>query len=482
MTSNDATTDRPLVLTLGCAEAARELRTLGYTISTARNLQQLLEPKEELHARILLIHRSCFDLDSSRTTVEGLRRAWPLVDVIIWAPKATASFVRQVLQAGARDVLLTNATRTVASSVERILEEQQLLPRAMRLGAEDELDSTFEGMVSRNARMWDLFDTASRVAPTEAAILVLGETGTGKELLARAIHQRSQRAGRFVAVNCAAVAEDLIDSELFGHVAGAFTGAIRDNEGLMRYASGGTLMLDEIGNIKLAGQHRLLRSLQEGTVRPVGSHREEPIDVRIIAATSVRLEEEVLSGRFREDLFYRLDVIRLEIPPLRERPEDIVYLFAHFARKFATQYAVERPHLASGFLDALVSYDWPGNVRQLENVTERLLLTSPNRKLNAAMLRKVLPFKNSSRLEPGRSAPTPPLDTRKPLREALAPHVERLERAYLEASLRQTSGRIGEAATLAGVSRRTLLRMMKRYAIDKSQYKASDERVRGEGL
>ncbi len=469
--SGSQTDAAALILTLGCSDVAGELRRLGFATSSAKRLRQLLVPTKELHARLVLLKGSALKDTSLEDAVPRLRKAWPLVDIAIWSPKATAKFVRAALRAGAKDVLLTSSASIAATAVASIVGSQQLLPRATRLGDEDGR-SSFENMVSRSPAMWDLFDTASQVAPTEAAILVLGETGTGKELLARAIHRRSGRSGRFVAVNCAAVAEELIDSELFGHLVGAFTGATREKEGLMRYASGGTLMLDEIGNIKLAGQHRLLRALQEGTIRPVGGHREVQFDARVIAATSVRLEEEVQAGRFREDLFYRLDVIRLEIPPLRDRPEDIVFLFGHFARKFAAQYNVERPPLAAGFLDALAGYDWPGNVRQLENVTERLLLTSPNKKLGAAHLRKVLPFKKDARRDDRRHKVVE-LDTERPLREALAPHVEKLERAYLAECLRQTSGRMGEAAARAGISRRTLLRKLRRYALDKTAFKST---------
>ena len=471
--SNDA---RPLILTLGCGDVAKELRQLGLGTTAVRNLQQLLKPKAEHHARVVLVNRSAVVDQAVGDVVESLRRTWPLVDIVLWAPKSPATFVRDALQAGAKDVLLSSSARSTAKAVAHVVEEQQLLPRATRLGGASDTGATFEGMVSRNASMWDLFDTASQVAPTEAAILVLGETGTGKELLARAIHNRSLREGRFVAVNCAAVAEELIDSELFGHVAGAFTGAVKNKDGLIRFAAGGTLMLDEIGNIKLAGQHRLLRALQEGTIRPVGGHQEVPFDARIIAATSVRLEDEVQAGRFREDLFYRLDVIRLEIPPLRERPEDIIYLFGHFAREFAAQYNVERPPVVSGFLDALTEYEWPGNVRQLENVTERLLLTSPGRKLTTAALRKVLPFRRRSTSHAATSQQvTATLDVDKPLKAALQPHVERLEREYLTACLQRTRGRIGEAASRAGINRRTLLRKLKQHALDKQRFRTLQE-------
>ena len=467
------TDEQALILTLGCTDAARELRRLGYATSAVRGVAPLLSSDTEPHARVVLLNRGALGKDAVHRTITELRATRPLVDVVVWGHHATAAFVRDALRAGARDVLLSASAATVAAAVSEIVDGQQLLPRAVRLGAEEDTPRSFEGMLTRSAAMWDVFDMASRVAPTDAAVLLLGETGTGKELLARAIHRRSGRNGRFVAVNCAAVAEELIDSELFGHVEGAFTGALHAKEGLMRYAESGTLMLDEVGNIKLAGQHRLLRALQEGAIRPVGAHQEVPIDVRFIAATSARLEDEVRAGRFREDLFFRLDVIRLEIPPLRKRPEDIIYLFAHFARRLSAQYNLERSSTAPDFLDALVDYEWPGNVRQLENVTERLLLTSPGRRLTAARLRKALPFKRGA-AQRRRSSPAPEIDVDKPLRAALAPVVDGLERDYLVACLRQTRGRVGEAAEHAGIDRRTLLRKLKHHGIDKRSFRAAN--------
>lgn len=322
--------------------------------------------------------------------------------------------------------------------------------------------------------MWDLFDTAVRVANADATVLILGETGTGKELLARAIHEHSGRPGRFVAVNCGAVQDSLIDSELFGHVEGAFTGATTTKAGLFRHAEAGTIMLDEIGNIPQSAQHRLLRVLQEGAVRPVGGESEEPVDCRVIAATSDLLEEAVTLGTFREDLFYRLDVIRLELPPLRERKEDIIYLFGYFAREVAEQYNVSRPDVTNAFLDALVSYAWPGNVRQLQNFTERFVLTRTGQRAGGDTVREMLPFQSEAiAATPSSSARVEriDLDTNLPMAQAIGPKVEQLEREYLEACLGETRGRVGEAAERAGISRRTLLRKMKRLGLDKLSYR-----------
>ncbi|MCR9164450.1 MAG: sigma-54 interaction domain-containing protein [Nannocystaceae bacterium] len=456
---------------LGCADLARHFRRGGFSTVRVRSLRSLLEPRSDIAVRAIVLGPASMGKVPPGEVVAKIRQTWPLVDVVVWAPDASARFVRSALQGGARDVLLTRSPDICANAVVSIIDSQQLLPRAARLGAQREDHTEFEGMVSRSPKMWDLFDTVGRVAPTNAAVLILGETGTGKELLARAVHRHSKRRGRFVAVNCAATAENLIDSELFGHVQGAFTGAIREKSGLFRHADEGTLMLDEIGNIPHAGQHRLLRALQEGAIRPVGGQREIEVDVRVIAATSIELEAEVREGRFREDLFYRLDVIRLDVPPLRERPEDVVFLFGHFSARIAAHYNLERPEVTDGFLDVLASYDWPGNVRQLENTTERVVLTHPNRRVTASQLRKLLPFQPKAKRAWPERAREPTLDTSVPMAEALAPSVARLERQYIEACLRENEGRIGQAAERAGISRRTLLRKLKSHGIDKKQFR-----------
>jgi DNA-binding NtrC family response regulator len=434
-----------------------------------------------------------------------LRERWHMVDIVVWAPRASATLVRDALHAGAKDVVITSSAKACAREVSNIVQGQQLLPRAARLGDEPSGGSEFEGMFSRSSQMWDLFDTTTQIASTEATVLILGETGTGKELLARAIHRHSHRTGRFVPLNCGAVNETLIDSELFGHVKGAFTGATEAKLGLFRHANEGTLFLDEVGNIPLNGQYHLLRALQEGAVRPVGGHDEQAVDVRVIAATSSPLSHDVKRGHFREDLFYRLDVIRLEVPPLRDRPEDIVFLFAHFARKLAAEYNVERPDLRDDFLDAVMTYPWPGNVRQLQNFTERLVLTETGRRVGAAAFRRLTASagrqrdrqsesqQGSRRHDPresewgregaatgapsggscGRAAVPSVVDTAKPLDQVLAPQIAAVERAYLEACLRECVGRVGTAAKRAGISRRTLLRKMTHYGLDKASYRAA---------
>lgn len=402
----------------------------------------------------------------------SLQQRWPLVPVLVWAVDADGPLVRDALRAGAADVIFDSDPEAVVRSVTQRVAEQRVLPMVDQLAKRRVRVSRFEGLLSRSHRMWDLFETCARVAPTDANVLICGETGTGKELFARALHRRSRRAGRFVALNCSAIPEHLVESQLFGHERGAFTGAYRDQPGVFRLADRGSIFLDEIGDMPEAAQQSLLRVLQEKRVRSVGGVDEIDVDTRVIAATHVPLEREVKAGRFRGDLFYRLDVIRLEIPPLRERPEDIVYLFGYFLKRLAKHYEIERPSTDAAFLQALSTHAWPGNVRELENFTERLLLAKRKKRVRPADFERFI--RNAPEEESvgiGTPSPRPEIDLSKGLDANLRSANESIERLYLEAALRENKGRIGDTAHQARVSRRTLQRKLAAHGIDKNRYK-----------
>lgn len=437
----------------------------------------------------------------ARERLQELKRRWPLVDTLVYEPEASGPAVREWLQSGVRDVLFDDSPEAIQASLESILDAQRVLPMVDELARRRVRTSRFEGMLSRSNAIWEVFETCARVAPSDANVLVFGETGTGKELLARAVHRRSGRTGRFVAVNCSSLPEALIESELFGYERGSFTGAARAHEGIFRSADGGTVFLDEIGDMPLSAQQSLLRVLETRSVRPVGSTEEIEVDVRIVAATHVNLEEAVYEGRFREDLFYRLDVIRLEIPPLRDRPEDVLFLFAHFARKFAKQYGVEPPKADPKALEQLTAYAWPGNVRELENFAERTGLRRKKTLTARDVEEWVRPTQMSRETtRPRRSAPDeaahgrrdvlddsghvarrstgdasesrPDLDPSVDLQTALDPIVSRLEDRYLRAVLTECRGIIQDAAARAGLSRRTLQRKMRRHGIRKEDFRS----------
>jgi DNA-binding NtrC family response regulator len=302
-------------------------------------------------------------------------------------------------------------------------------------------------MVGQCRQMQILSEIIKRVAPMPSTVLIEGESGTGKELAARAIHEMSGRSGSFVPVNCGAMTAELLESELFGHVKGAFTGAHLSRDGLFTYANGGTLFLDEIGEMPLSMQAHLLRALEERTIRPVGSNREVPVDVRIIAASNRDLEQEVRSGDFREDLYYRLNVLSLRMPALRERKEDIPLLVNHFVEVLAAELGVSSPQMGESDLVRLLDYEWPGNVRELKNVIERCLLL--NKSPSLCML--------GSEAVGGQSAPID--QTRTLLLEAV-------EKQHILKVLDLEGGNKSAAARMLGISRKTLERKTQAWGVN----------------
>ncbi|WP_025321836.1 sigma 54-interacting transcriptional regulator [Deferrisoma camini] len=310
------------------------------------------------------------------------------------------------------------------------------------------------GIVTRSPAMEEVLRRAHLAAQGDAAVLIWGESGTGKELLARAIHRASPRSkGPFVAINCGAIPEPLLESELFGHIRGAFTGATEERPGLFRSAQGGTLLLDEIGDMPLSLQVKLLRVLQDREIRPVGASRTVPVDVRVIAATHRNLEEAVREGRFREDLYYRIHVVRLEIPPLSERREDIPLLAEHFLARLAERSGRRVGGFAPDAMELLLQAPWPGNVRQLANVVEHAFTLTPGSLIPADLVREAL-------REPGEAVPT------------LAEARRRFELEYLVRVLQMTGGNVTRAARIAGRNRTEFYRLLRRYHLDPSLFKS----------
>lgn len=306
----------------------------------------------------------------------------------------------------------------------------------------------FGGVLGASKEMRRLFSLLEKASPSEATVLIQGETGVGKELVARAVHDNSERAeGPFVVVDCGAIAENLIESELFGHTRGAFSGAVSDRRGLFEEAQGGTLFLDEIGELPAALQPRLLRVLESREVRRIGSNQSRKIDVRIIAATNRPLAESINNGTFREDLYYRIAVVEVHLPPLRQRGDDIVLLAEHFYRR----YAGEDESLPEGLAQTLKARAWPGNVRELRNFIER-----------SVSLGWSAPSKSSEKLVP-EMAPdvlASIVPTHLPLKDARAVWTEQFELLYVKAVLAKTDGNVTRAAELAGVNRRSLQRLI----------------------
>jgi len=341
---------------------------------------------------------------------------------------------------------------TLTDVVRRALDKRRLTLENRSLRQELEAQSVpGPRIIGRTPAIQRMRTLIRQLADTDADVLILGETGTGKELVARSLHEHSRRhRGNFVAVNCGAVPEQLIESELFGHEAGAFTGARGKRIGKLEHASGGTLFLDEIESMPMPMQVRLLRALQERTVERLGSNQPIPVDLRVVAATKVDLRDSANEGQFREDLYYRLNVVTVEIPPLRERREDIALLFQHFALVASARYEKEIPALSADHLPVLLSHTWPGNVRELRNLAERYVLLGENYGYDLEQL--ITGSERSGAMS---------------LRE----QVESFEKSLIEQALNACRGNISEATENLGIPRKTLHDKVKKYGLDRRRYR-----------
>jgi len=379
--------------------------------------------------------------------IDAYRERAPDTPVILVTAFGNIDGAVEAIRRGAADYLSkpydVDAIQLV---VARALRQRELAMenRALRRGLRDRY--RLENVVGRSEAMLQVFKTAARVASTDATVLIQGESGTGKELVARAIHAASPRAaGPFVAVDCGAIAEGVLESELFGHARGAFTGAQASRRGLFEEANRGTLFLDEIGDVGPNLQARLLRALQEGTIRRVGTNEPIAVDVRVVAATNRDMEAAVRDGAFRADLYYRLHVVSIRIPPLRERREDVPLLAEHFAQKHGRS---EGAAVSPAARELLLAYDWPGNVRELENVIARALALNPSGVITPEDLPEAV----------RRNAPRAPSPGGLDLSDR--PTLSELERRYATQVLAETAGNKTRAAEILGIDRKTLYRIL----------------------
>ncbi|UCF18706.1 MAG: sigma-54-dependent Fis family transcriptional regulator [Gemmatimonadota bacterium] len=381
---------------------------------------------------------------------------WPEVPVVMMSGQATLGDAVQATRLGAFQFLEKPLTPeavliTLKSALE--LRRQRDLNRALR----QELEPGQE-LVGKSQAMEDIRALVRRVASTDSRVLITGESGTGKELVAVAIHGLSERRRKpFVRINCAAIPRDLIESEMFGHEKGAFTGATAQRRGKFELADGGTLFLDEVGDLSPEAQAKVLRAIEAGEIERVGGSALIPVDVRIVAATNHDLETEVREGRFREDLFFRLHVMPIRIPPLRERKEDIPLLVAHYFDRFRARHALRPPTLTDPALNTMLAYEWPGNVRELGNAVERLMILYPDQAIDASEVSSVLP---RIRL----TGPLPPRDG-----GSLSELLENYERGLIQATLEAAGGNIAEAARRLSTDRPNLYRRMKRLGIERER-------------
>lgn len=341
--------------------------------------------------------------------------------------------------------------------VRKAIEREGLQREVQRLHEEIAALKTPGQIVGHSAGLQQAVALATKVAKHRSSVLITGESGTGKELIARLIHDAGSRASQpFVAVNCAAIPEHLLESELFGHVRGAFTGAVDDRRGLFEEAEGGSLFLDEIGELPVALQVKLLRALQESEVRRIGDNAERKVDVRVITATSRDLDADVRDGRFRADLFYRVNVVRIQLPPLRERREDVPELVRHFITAFNKRLGLAIEGVAPSAMRLLMDYAWRGNVRELENVVERAMVLTEGKRIDVEHLPT-----------PVRSPGSAPVVGDAEMDLSVKRRVEQLERTLIERALRQTGGNRTRAARLLELSHRALLYKIREYGLDK---------------
>jgi two-component system response regulator HydG len=400
------------------------------------------------------------------TVLESVKARWPETEVVLMTAYATVQDAVEAMKQGAYDYLQKPFDPDAAALVvARALERRQLRAQAADLRKELEGVHAFHNMIGKSPPMRELFALLERAASLDITVLLTGETGTGKELAARAVHYQSERkTKRFVPVNCGALPSELVESELFGHVRGAFTGAATTRPGLFEEAHGGTIFLDEIGELPLAIQVKLNRALQEKEIRRVGDTNPVAIDVRVIAATHRDLKAEVQAGRFREDLFYRLHVFPVRVPALRERREDIPLLATHFLNKHARTSRREVSGFSNGAMRALTGYQWPGNVRELENAVERAVAIVSGKEIDLRDLPAELK---------GAQVGAFPAEVlvKMPYREAMETARDRLSREYLLALMREFEGNVTRASQHAGIERESLHRLMKRFGVKSDDFK-----------
>lgn len=375
--------------------------------------------------------------------------------VIIITAYSSVDSAIAALRKGAYDYITKPfVNEELLKTIRNALRQRELFRENRYLRRELNKRYSFSEIIGTSESLQNVFRLVEKISATNSTVLIQGESGTGKELIARAIHHNSLRADKpFIAVNCGALPESLLESELFGYVRGAFTDAKSDRKGLFRSAEGGTIFLDEVSEMPPSLQVKLLRALQEHEVTPVGSNIPIKFNARIIAATNKNLEDEVKSGRFREDLFYRLSVIEINIPPLRERKEDIPLLARHFIKKISKRQGVPEKKIPRDVMLALTAYNWPGNVRELENAIERAFILSQSEQIELDCLpAKIVDYSKNS------------MEIRDPL--GYRPTLEEMERRYILEVLKSTNYDKAEAAQILGIDLSTLYRKLKRYGHD----------------
>lgn len=440
--------------------------SLHLTVDSAEDGQQALKMLEAQPYSVMITDLRMPKMSGMKLIEEVLNRKLPVTSIVTTGHGSIQDAV-QAMRMGAYDFLTKPADpQHLVLLVKRALEERALRDEVVALREQLQNKHSFKNVLSKSPKMMEIFDLIGHISSTATTVLIQGETGTGKEQLARAVHDASAqyRSGPFIAINCAAIPETLLESELFGHEKGSFTGASTQRKGRFEMANGGTLFLDEVGDIPSVMQIKLLRVLQERKFERIGGSETIESDFRLIAATNQPLAKLVSQNKFREDLYYRLNVVQIELPPLRDRPEDITLLTTHFTQKYA------RPghppaQLTAEAMDLLLNFTWPGNIRQLENAIERACITASD----GIITPKQLPLE--SRTGSSSSGSKMSVDISRPLPDQLSEVTSAFEKRYLRKMMKKTRGHVGRCAKLSGLSRRSITDKISQYGIDKSEFK-----------
>lgn len=446
-----------------CLSCQRILTEEGYEVHTRLSGPEGLKLLAEEPFDLAIVDLKMPGMDGMEV-LQSIKRDYPQIPVIMITGYATVESAVEAMKSGAFDYLPKPFTPDeVAVVVKKALETRSMMLENIYLRGEIQAKYRFENIIGNSKKMQEIYRLIAKVAPTNSTVLISGESGTGKELIARAIHYNSTRKDRqFVPVDCAVLSENLLESELFGHIKGSFTGAIVTKPGLFEVADGGSLFLDEIGNISLAMQSKLLRVIQEREFTPVGGTKLKKVDIRLIAATNQELPEKIKEGTFREDLFYRLNIVPIQLPPLRERTEDIPFLALHFLKKYCQEMGKNPKALSPAALKLLMGYSWPGNVRELENIIERAVIMTDEE----VLLPQHFPFPLRERTE-GISFNLPRTseelkDLKRHLRDKA---VEEAERLFVLGALTRNDWNVSRSAKDVGMLRPNFQALMRKHNI-----------------
>jgi DNA-binding NtrC family response regulator len=451
--------DEPAV----CAGCRLVLSDQGHAVDAVHDGRSGLEALQRNRYELVLLDMKLPDTDGLQV-LEAIHRDAPRVSVVVMTGSSSVPDAVKAMKLGAFDYLSKPfSDEELVLTVEKAVKTRRLAEENLALRRQLYAKFDFSNIVGEDPRMLRIFEEIRRAAPTETIILLEGESGTGKELFAKAIHAHSHRADKqFVVADCSTFAPSLLESELFGHLKGAFTGATHDKPGIFEAANGGTLFLDEVANLTLDVQGKLLRVMETREFRPVGASLTRRTDIRIIAATNQDLKSLAEEGKFRDDLFYRLSVLPIYIPPLRERREDIPKLAYHFLRIYCREMGRRIQGFSDEALEALINHDWPGNVRQLKNVVERLVIMADEAVLDYHHLADNL---HGSRGAASSRVPGSLKELRALKKRIIEEHYERMEKAFLLKALSTAGGNISTAAKAVGMQRPNFSTMLKRHGI-----------------